>query len=236
MKKPKIGLTSFIFYSENPRKFTTNARYVQGILDAGGIPVLIPVTENLEDCKAYLDMVDGLLIPGGEDVAPEFYGEDPVPQVNYINRTKDLFDMELIRLAQEQKKPIFGICRGLQVLNVALGGSLYQDIPSQLPKAICHLQSSDLRFVGTHKVTLEPQSMIGQVLGAEVMANSYHHQCVKQLAEPLRCVGKTSDGVVEAVETEDGSIFAVQWHPEEMYREEPVFAGLFRKLIELSGK
>lgn len=101
--------------------------------------MLIPVTEDPSRCAEYMDMIDGLLVPGGEDIAPEYYGEDPVPQVNYINRDKDRYDFELIRLAREQKKPIFGICRGFQVLNVAFGGSLYQvfrpryRVPSVIP-------------------------------------------------------------------------------------------------------
>ena len=121
MKKPRIGLICFVFQSISVRNYMIQKGYVKGIIDAGGIPVLIPVTEDPSRCAEYMDMIDGLLVPGGEDIAPEYYGEDPVPQVNYINRDKDRYDFELIRLAREQKKPIFGICRGFQVLNVAFG-------------------------------------------------------------------------------------------------------------------
>ena len=114
MKKPRIGLICFVFQSISVRNYMIQKGYVKGIIDAGGIPVLITVTEDPSRCAEYMDMIDGLLVPGGEDIAPEYYGEDPVPQVNYINRDKDRYDFELIRLAREQKKPIFGICRGFQ--------------------------------------------------------------------------------------------------------------------------
>lgn len=105
MKKPRIGLICFVFQSISVRNYMIQKGYVKGIIDAGGIPVLIPVTEDPSRCAEYMDMIDGLLVPGGEDIAPEYYGEDPVPQVNYINRDKDRYDFELIRLAREQKKP-----------------------------------------------------------------------------------------------------------------------------------
>ena len=103
MKKPRIGLICFIFQSISPRNYIIQKGYVKSIIDAGGIPVLIPVTEDPSRCAEYMELVDGPLIPGGEDIAPEYYGEDPVPQVNYINREKDRYDFELIRLAREQK-------------------------------------------------------------------------------------------------------------------------------------
>ena len=234
MSKPKIGLICFVFQSISPRNYIIQRGYVRGIIDAGGIPVLIPVTEDSARCADYIDMIDGLLVPGGEDVAPEFYGEDPHRTVSYINRDKDRYDLELIRLCREQNKPIFGICRGFQVINVAFGGTLYQDIPSQLPNAICHLQSHDLRNVPTHKVTLAEDSVIGPLLGQEIYTNSFHHQAIKDVGEGLRIVGRTSDGVPEALETEDGRIFAVEWHPEDLYETYPIFKGLFTRLIDLA--
>ena len=236
MKKPRIGLICFIFQSISPRNYIIQKGYVKSIIDAGGIPVLIPVTEDPSRCAEYMELVDGLLIPGGEDIAPEYYGEDPVPQVNYINREKDRYDFELIRLAREQKKPIFGICRGFQVLNVAFGGSLYQDIPSQVPGAICHSQSLDLRNVPTHKVTMDETSALGRILGKEIYTNSYHLQGIKKLGEGLQIVGSTNDGIPEALESEDGLVFAVQWHPEELYNDYPVFKGLFTRLIDLASQ
>ena len=234
MSKPKIGLICFVFQSISPRNYIIQRGYVRSIIDAGGIPILIPVTEDPARCADYIDMIDGLLVPGGEDVAPEFYGEDPHRTVSYINRDKDRYDLELIRLCREQNKPIFGICRGFQVINVAFGGTLYQDIPSQLPEAMCHNQSQDLRNVPTHKVTLDENSVIGRILGKEIYTNSFHHQAVKDVGDGLRVVGRTADGVVEALETEDGRIFAVEWHPEDLYETYPIFKGLFTRLIDLA--
>ena len=234
MSKPKIGLICFVFQSISPRNYMIQRGYVRSIIDAGGIPILIPVTEDPARCADYIDMIDGLLVPGGEDVAPEFYGEDPHRTVSYINRDKDRYDLELIRLCREQNKPIFGICRGFQVINVAFGGTLYQDIPSQLPEAMCHNQSQDLRNGPTHKVTLDENSVIGRILGKEIYTNSFHHQAVKDVGDGLRVVGRTADGVVEALETEDGRIFAVEWHPEDLYETYPIFKGLFTRLIDLA--
>ena len=236
MKKPKIGLISFCSPLINADFSVMWRSYIEAIQDAGGLPVLIPVSVHLEDCQTYMDMVDGLLVPGGEDMHPKFYGEDPVRQVNHINLLKDEYDLELIRLAREQNKPIFGICRGLQVLNVVMGGTLYQDLPYQLPESICHLQDSQLKSLGIHKVKMEPGSMLGELLGEEVYTNTFHHQGIRDLSPELRAVGWTNDGVIEAVETEDGMIYAVQWHPERMYREDPVFAGLFTRLIRLASE
>lgn len=236
MSKPKIGLINFVFYDMNPDFFVIQGSYIEAIIDAGGIPVIIPVTEHLEDCSTYLDMVDALLIPGGEDVSPEFYGEDPVQKVNYINHTKDLYEFEMIRIAREQNKPIMAICRGMQVVNVALGGTLYQDLPSQLPNSICHQQSRDIRSTGTHKVTIKADTLLHRLLGDSVMANSYHHQAVKEIAPGLIVTAHTNDGVVEALESADGRIFAVQWHPERMYKSNPIFKNLFTHLVELASK
>ena len=217
MKKPRIGLICFVFQSISVRNYMIQKGYVKGIIDAGGIPVLIPVTEDPSRCADYMDMIDGLLVPGGD-------------------RDKDRYDFELIRLAREQKKPIFGICRGFQVLNVAFGGSLYQDIPSQVPGSICHSQSQDLRNVPTHKVTMDENSVLGKILGKEIYTNSFHHQGIKKVGEGLRIVGSTNDGIPEALESEDGLVYAVQWHPEDLYADYPVFKGLFTRLIELASK
>ena len=232
MKKPRIGLICFVFQSISVRNYMIQKGYVKGIIDAGGIPVLIPVTEDPSRCAEYMDMIDGLLVPGGEDIAPEYYGEDPVPQVNYINRDKDRYDFELIRLAREQKKPIFGICRGFQVLNVAFGGSLYQDIPSQVPGSICHSQSQDLRNVPTHKVTMDENSVLGKILGKEIYTNSFHHQAVKDIARGFTVTGTAADGIAEAMECMDKKILCVQFHPENMAQRFGDFVNLFRWLVD----
>lgn len=235
MKKPRIGLISFSSPLINADFSVMWNSYIAAIQDAGGLPVLMPVSAHLEDCRTYMDMVDALLVPGGEDMHPKYFGEDPVRQVNHINLLKDEYDLELIRLAREQNKPIFGICRGLQVLNVALGGTLYQDLPSQVPGSISHLQDSRLPALGIHKVKMAPDSILGGILGEEIYTNSFHHQGIKDLAPELRAVGWTGDGIIEAVETADGRIYAVQWHPERMYKNDPAFAGLFTRLMQLAA-
>lgn len=233
--RPKIGLVCFVFEKLNSMVFLIQSGYVRSIIDAGGIPIIIPVTEDPQQCEAYVDMIDGLLVPGGEDMTAQFFGEEPHPTVNYINRDKDLYEMALIRRVMEQKKPIFGICRGLQIINVLAGGTLIQDIPSQVGSSICHSQSMEIRNEVTHKVFVEPGSILHEVMGREeIRTNSYHHQAIGELAPGFKVTGRAADGVIEAVESEDGKIFCVQWHPENLYKRFPEFAGLFRKLIDMS--
>lgn len=234
--QPKIGIISSAG-SVEPKIYGVNSAYVRAVAENGGIPVVIPVTEHTRWSSDYAALFDGLLLPGGEDVHPFSYGQEPVPQVTYMSMEKDEFELALIQEVIARDKPIFGICRGHQLLNVALGGSLYQDIPSQLPGSICHLQSSDIRSEPVHLVKLSEGSAVARSLcKTEVRVNSYHHQAVKEVPAALCAVGFSTDGIIEATESPDGRIFSVQWHPECLFTRFPEFAGLFRRLTELSSR
>lgn len=228
---PKIGIISFIPSVLDNKHFVTPSNYILGILDAGGMPIVIPVSEDVSRCAAYVDMIDGLLVPGGEDVSPRLYGEDPVRMVRDTNYEKDMFDYELIRLTAEAGKPIFGICRGQQVINTAFGGTLVQDIPSQVGLTVCHSQAGERRNEMTHSVVCKSGSICAKILGEKYHVNSVHHQSVKDLAPGFSATAWASDGVVEAIESDNGKIWSVQFHPEDLYKRYSIFQGFFDHLI-----
>ncbi|WP_369282321.1 gamma-glutamyl-gamma-aminobutyrate hydrolase family protein [Oscillibacter sp. GMB15532] len=236
-KKPAIGMVIGPSPALMTGKHIVNTPYIQAIVHAGGTPLLLPVTGDPATANEYIDLLDGLLIPGGADVTPTLYGEDSVPQVTYMLEDQDRLELALIHLASERQMPIFGICRGIQLLNVAFGGTLYQDIPSQCPGCIGHSQDVSTRSQMTHRVQLVPGSLMEQLLGAEpLFVNSYHHQAIKELAPGFSVSACAADGVVEAFENEARHIYAVQWHPEELVDRYDRFRPLFRHLVEEAGK
>ncbi len=190
--------------------------YYRSILLAGGIPLVIPPYEETDNLGELLDRVDGLLLSGGADINPLLLGEEPVVELHGINPKRDAQELELARLAANRQIPILGICRGIQVLNAALGGTLYQDIHTQMEgKRIKHDQDLD-RAYPSHTVTIDTGSLLYTLFNKERLdVNSFHHQAVKTPAEGLRTVAVSPDGVIEAVEsTEHKSVIGVQWHPE----------------------
>lgn len=228
--KPIIGLTAF-FNTDGPSIFKVNSSYVNAIIEAGGIPLIIPVTADINIGIRLAEQLDGLLVPGGQDIAPQLFNEEPVPQVSYHQKHEDLFEFALIKEMYSRRKPILGICRGEQVINVAFGGTLYQDIPSQTNATICHVQSSKIRAEGTHSISITEDSKLAEILGTtKIYVNSYHHQSVKEIAKGFKISAVAPDGIIEAIESEDGLIIAVQWHPEEMKRENH-FKEMFEKFI-----
>ncbi|HOS18672.1 MAG TPA: gamma-glutamyl-gamma-aminobutyrate hydrolase family protein [Clostridia bacterium] len=228
--KPIIGVTSRFLEKDN--NFVTRANYVNAVADSGGIPILLPV--NAPDVSEELmKLVDGFIIPGGADVAPLFYGEQPYLKVSRTCRRNDEFEVALIHDAIRQKKPILGICRGIQVINVSFGGTLYQDIPTQAKSEICHYQDAAAKGEMTHSVTLEEDSYLFSILKqSKIDVNSYHHQAVREAAPGLRAVAFAPDGVIEAIENADGSVLGVQWHPEGLHTICDVHARLLKSFVE----
>ena len=193
--------------------------YVAGVAGAGGITVVL--APNPETADQVGGGIDGLLLCGGSDPEPGYYGEEPIPELGVTLPERDEFEMALVEGALERGMPVFGICRGLQVLNVALGGTLYQDLPSQLPAdgSIAHRQQSP-KWQWTHEVEVDGDSSIAGIMETGgLRVNSYHHQAVKDLADGLVVSAHASDGVVEAVESRNLSerwLIGVQWHAEAM--------------------
>ncbi len=209
-------------------------RYIQAIRAAGGMPVIIPPDTPPEAVPALMSRLDGLLLTGGGDIAPEHYGGHPHPTVYGIRPARDALEIALVTHAVRRRVPLLGICRGIQVLNVALGGTLYEDLAAQFPRALPHRRDAITeRQLLTHTVHLKADSRLARLVGAtDLSVNSLHHQGIRTLAADLRAVGHAPDGLVEAVELPQHPFaIAVQWHPEWLYDEDPSQAALFAGLV-----
>lgn len=232
MRRPRIGVTcqrhpGLEGFKRGRPLVVMTMDYLDRVLDAGGSPVILPPI--LED-PAVLDGLEGLLLSGGEDVAPERYGEQPVPELGDVDFMRDAQELPLVLEARARKIPILAICRGLQLINVAMGGSLWQDLPTQRPGPLMHRQTEWVD-VPTHKVTFAPGSRLEAYAGVpEMMVNSFHHQGIKDLAPGLVASAWAEDGLIEGFETSDGLVAAVQWHPE--YFPEGFTANFFGSFIE----
>ena len=209
----------------------TDLDYVESVADAGGEPVVIPPSVDLRVAKALLEGLDGLLLSGGPDLDPAYYGEAPIAELGMTIPELDALEMALLRSALQRGMPIFGICRGMQILNVALGGTLYQDIPSQLGVDVLDHRQASPKYEPTHEVEVLDDSYLAEIMDRQsVEVNSHHHQGIKVLANALTVTARSSDGVIEAVESCDFSnswLMGVQWHPEGMGHTGPGHRNLF---------
>jgi putative glutamine amidotransferase len=199
---------------------------------AGGIPVILPTAGAAGEAAAVLARLDGLLLSGGVDVNPSLFGEVKLNETVEIDSERDEAELPLIRAALERDLPVLAICRGIQALNVALGGTLYQDIPSQIDTSLRHSQA-EARGLATHAARICGDSRLGRCLGEEVVqVNSFHHQALNAVAAPLRVTATAPDGIVEGAEMEGARfIVGVQWHPEEMVANDRAALSLFRAFV-----
>lgn len=199
-----------------------SANYVRSLEGAGLVPVVIPPLTDPSRAGEILDAVGGLLLTGGEDVDPARYGTARHPALGEVNAARDATELALLAAARERSVPVLAICRGIQVLNVALGGTLVQELPSERPSAVRHDQPHDQphdHAARTHDVTIAAGSRLAAATGVTTMAvNSYHHQAVDRVGRGLRVTATASDGVIEGAEVEDPQwwVLAVQWHPEDL--------------------
>ncbi|MCT8139184.1 gamma-glutamyl-gamma-aminobutyrate hydrolase family protein [Anaerobacillus sp. CMMVII] len=230
--KPIIGISSSIERHKNIPSVHVHEKYARAVIQGGGLPVILPIGP-IELAKNWISMCDGLILSSGEDIDPHSYHRDPSPQLQKINGKRDKLEIELIHQAQKQRKPILAICRGITMLNAALGGTVIQDIPSILPNAINHFQQAE-RPEATHSIKIEVSSRLYQILHrSSIRVNSLHHQCIELLAPSLKIVATAPDGVIEAVEGINHSpvVLGFQWHPEEMAVEEPSMMDIFKEFI-----
>ena len=209
--KPLIGIS--LGYS--PTKNSVNNTYVNSILMNGGVPYLIPVTDDVEVLRQVVAQLDGIVFTGGEDFAPAYFGEEEHEHLGEVNVNRDTYDLTLFKLASDRNIPTLGICRGLQLINVGMGGTLYQDLPSQKPSDINHRQQ-EAGTVATHSVSVVEGSLMHQILGEkEIQVNTFHHQAIKKLAPGLKIVGWANDSVPEMIEAyPNRQILGTQFHPE----------------------
>lgn len=231
--KPIIGINcDYGEAGKQPYSFTYR-NYSEAIIAACGIPLLLPVIKDKNDVERFLKRVDGLLLTGGNDVPPQRYGEEQHQKTVCVHPDKDISDNILVGAALQMKKPILAICYGVQLVNVVLGGSLIQDIPSE---GISFLVHKDLRNEQyTHQVTVGKNSLLHKIIGAGCFeTNSAHHQAIHELGKGLAATAHTSDGIIEAIELgEYPFLLGVQWHPERMTHD-PYHRALFSALVEAS--
>lgn len=233
-ERPVVGIACGQFVTPGGVARTGVAReYIRAIEAAGGLPLLLPLVEAEELLSETLERLQGLLLVGGGDVDPQRFGEEPVSGLGEIDPERDAFEIGLARLALERDMPVLGICRGIQVLNVSAGGTLYQDIPSQVPRAIKHQQDAP-RWYPCHEVRLESESRLATIFQADCLrVNSFHHQSVKVAAPIFRVSAKARDAVVEGIESrEHRFVVGVQWHPESMVERYPIQRLLFAAFIK----
>ncbi|MCF7823339.1 MAG: gamma-glutamyl-gamma-aminobutyrate hydrolase family protein [Candidatus Marinimicrobia bacterium] len=215
-KKPLIGLSPSFYEHKEMDRSILGKSYTDNIQKAGGLPVLIPPIIDKQDLSQLLRRLDGVVLTGGDDLDPTYYGEQPGPKTPKVfHPRRGLNDKQIFEYAWENKLPTLAICLGFQEANVFLGGSLYQDIPSQYNDPIIH-KTGDW-FDARHQVQLEAGSLLHHLTGKlSVETNSAHHQAIKTVADQLKIGGRTEDGIIEVLEPRDASIplLGVQWHPE----------------------
>jgi putative glutamine amidotransferase len=239
--RPRIGITSW-FRDDSDRLerwAAVRETYTCAIRAAEGLPFILPIGDDDADLIAeYLGAVDGLLFTGGGDVAPAYYGETVDERCQEPDRERDLFEIHLARAALGRRTPILGICRGIQLINVAGGGTLYQDIACRPGTSPHHSASHDERRRPIHAVRILPGTRLHAIMGVtQSRVTSTHHQFVKDLAPGFRVTAESlEDGIVEAIEEPDHPfLLAVQWHPERMYRDHAEQLALFRALVVAAG-
>ena len=241
MTRPLIGIPAQTLQAIDdipavlPHSWVMNSRYYVAAADMGAVPVMIPLFDRDEaTLRAIYDRLDGVLLAGGVDMAPATFGEAPHPRLGRTDPARDQVELTLARWAIAERKPLLGLCRGHQVLNVALGGTLYQDIEAQVPGAIRHDYFPGFpRDYLAHQVTVTPGSRLHAAAGGSTMpVNSMHHQAVKTLAPGLVVTAQAEDGVIEAIESEGpGYLVGVQWHPEVFEKHDLRIQRLFQGFI-----
>ena len=232
-KKPIIGITcAYTKQSLNSEGIYIHHDYHRAVIQAGGIPLLLPAVDQAT-LNTYFELCDGFILSGGEDLDPVFFGEEHHPKLGFIYHERDAAEFYLTQLLLERKKPFLAICRGIQVLNVVCGGSLYQDIPSQLTTSHPHSQLTH-RSNTFHSVTITEKSKLYQIFQKTSLdVNSLHHQSVKELGKNLETAAVAADGVIEAVEVQNHPFgIGIQWHPESMASKDVLTQRLFQTFIE----
>lgn len=220
--KPVIGITPS--YNEANEDYIISASYFDAVKKAGGYPVLLSLEESLPD------FIDGIILSGGGDIDPMLFGEEPIYENGEICPLRDQFEIWLCKKALDKGMPIFGICRGMQLLSIISGGKIYQDIRAQTNTRIKHSQNAP-KYHGTHTVDIVENSTLHSIIkDTQIVVNSFHHQSLSKIEKPFIVSARSRDGLIEAIEHEEGRfILGVQWHPEKM--SEQVQKNLFNHFV-----
>ncbi len=231
--RPLIGITAGYSYSEG--YLFVKDGYYNGIIEAGGIPVALPFTQDTDLLDAILERCDGILLSGGPDLDARLFGEDNLPSNGEISPCRDFLEIHIAKKAIEGNKPVLGVCRGIQVMNVAMGGSIYQDIHSQIKnrEILKHSQNAP-KWYPTHIVKLEEGTRLRECFGiGNLDVNSFHHQAVKDAAPGFKVTSTAHDGIIEAIEFSCNKFaVGVQWHPELMWQKDDRHLRLFEELVK----
>jgi putative glutamine amidotransferase len=239
--RPVIGLTTSMILPEGMiayERFGVSAVYCRAVAAAGGAPLLIPGLGDEEAVRAVFPLLDGVLLTGGPDAHPELYGQDIHAGCERIDDARDVTEMTLMRLVRGTPKPTFGICRGLQMLNVGFGGTLIQDLPTERPTEVDHRGSVPEPSLPVHELRVQSGSLLAVALGVPAIpVNSMHHQAIDVLAPGLRASGMSGDGLIEAIEsTELPFLLAVQCHPEHLYQHDPRWLRPFQAFVQAAAR
>ncbi len=236
--KPIIGVTVDKGSSDGYHYEKINECNLKGLIVSGAIPIMLPITGDDDLIDDYLNIVDGLYFSGGCDINPLIFNEDPIREIGRIDYSRDEFEIRLFKKAAAKNMPILGICRGAQVINVASGGNLYQDIYVQRKGTNGHSPKFSSGGYAYHRVKITKNSMVYNILKTEeTNVNSFHHQAVKDVAEGYKVTAVSEDGIIEAIESVDHSfIVGIQWHPEIMFERYPECLKIFEALINAASK
>lgn len=235
MNKPCIGIT--VDYEYEKKCLKLNSEYLEAIQDAGGIPVIFPICPD-EDILYYINKVDGVLLTGGDDIDGRYFGEPTYRYAGKIIPERDKLEISIAKKCHEKNIPVLGICRGMQVMSIAMGGSIYQDIERQYDKRpfIKHKQEAP-RCYGSHKVEIIPSSKLSSIIKNDLLyVNSFHHQGVRSVGDGIIVSARSEDELIEGIESQNHPYYiGVQWHPEHMYKKNVEEKRLFQNLI-IEGK
>lgn len=243
MARPIIGISGSVIIDSGGmfpgyHRSYVNEDYVDSVVQNGGVPFIIPLTGADEVVKEQLNHVQGLILSGGQDLDPHLYGQEPLPKIGEIWPARDHFDILLLKLAEEKGLPVLGICRGAQIINVAHGGSLYQDLAYRQELTYKHMQGHT-PSLPTHGMQVVKGSHLAKILGkTSFMVNSFHHQLIKKVAPDLIESAAAPDGVPEGIENQAGTVIGVQWHPEMLHanRDVSFMNNLFKFVIDNAKK
>jgi putative glutamine amidotransferase len=245
-KRPVIGIVTQTLppiVGERAPCWIVGTGYIQALRAAGAVPWVIPLLpDDMETMNEIFTRLDGVFLTGGVDVEPSYYGESKLPICGATDPTRDSVESSLLKFAMAKHLPVLAVCRGLQILNVACGGTLYQDVASQVPAALKHdyfpTPANPSRKYLAHDVTVKQGTRLGAIMASAVVpVNSMHHQAIKDLAPTLLATAFAPDGIIEGVEGTNGQyLVAVQWHPEELTETQPEMKRLFSTFIDEAAK